>query len=418
MENDVPWVNYFVCTLGKAARLPNKRRHSTIAELLRTQADNVPEYKAIGFAYPSKEHEKWDYTLLDFATVNDASRGAAYVLFDRIRVIAEPRKVIALLCSSTLEFLFNWLALVLLGHPVLLLAPQCSPHNIAHLCNETDAVLVLYDEIYEGLARSAAVILQQVHKVELHILPTERVNLAKFLEHTRQYDDLSCWNQTSVEEQTSDQLATAYFHHTSGTSSGVPKPIPQTQYAAVGALPVFEGSGNATFSTTPLYHGGIADLFRAWTSSACIWLFHEKAAPITASKILRSLEAAQSCAQAVEAAPVKYFSSVPYILQMLHADERGVEVLKRLDLVGVGGAALPVEVGDSLVNNGVKLVSRFGSAECGFLLTSHRVYEADRDWQHLRLTADETWLTFEAIGSNLSELVVLREWPHMVSVFA
>lgn len=63
------------------------------------------------------------------------------------------------------------------------------------------------------------------------------------------------------------ESSVAYIHHTSGTSSGLPKPIPQTHRAAVGVLPYLSTSSGkemvATFTTTPLYYSSIADLFRA-----------------------------------------------------------------------------------------------------------------------------------------------------------
>ena len=110
--------------------------------------------------------------------------------------------------------------------------------------------------------------------------------------------------------------------------------------------------------------------------------------------------------------PVKYFSSVPYILQMLGETPDGLSVLQSMEIVGVGGAALPETVGDRLVKQNVSLVSRFGSAECGFLLSSHREYASDKDWQYLRVP-DSTHLLFELEESGLSELIVLSSWPHM-----
>jgi non-ribosomal peptide synthetase component F len=51
----------------------------------------------------------------------------------------------------------------------------------------------------------------------------------------------------------------AYIHHTSGTSSGLPKPIPQTHHAAVSVLPCLDDHDFATFTAAPLYPGGISD---------------------------------------------------------------------------------------------------------------------------------------------------------------
>ena len=221
--------------------------------------------------------------------------------------------------------------------------------------------------------------------------------------------------QTSASKPFWDVLETdvAYLHHTSGTSTGLPKPIPQTHRAAVGVLPCLDGSQEATFTTTPLYHGGIADCFRAWTSGALIWLFPGKEVPITAENILKSLECAVGQAESRPSAKIKYFSSVPYVLQMLAAEREGLEKLKDMDIVGVGGAALPQAVGDDLVQKGVNLISRFGSAECGFLMSSHREYTTDKEWQYLRSSQGSKDLRFEQQADGISELVISPGWPHM-----
>ena len=205
----------------------------------------------------------------------------------------------------------------------------------------------------------------------------------------------------------------AYLHHTSGTSTGLPKPIPQSHRAAVGVLPSLDGSGEAAFTTTPLYHGGIADCFRAWTSGALIWLFPGKEVPITTDNVLKSLASADRLAESHLIPEIKYFSSVPYVLQMLAAEMEGLRKLQEMDIVGVGGAALPPAVGDDLVRKGVNLISRFGSAECGFLMSSHRDYISDKDWQYLRSSHGAKELRFEPQADGLSELVVSSGWPHM-----
>ena len=206
----------------------------------------------------------------------------------------------------------------------------------------------------------------------------------------------------------------AYLHHTSGTSTGLPKPIAQSHRAAVGVLPCFRDGGlSATFTTTPLYHGGVADCFRAWTSGALIWLFPGKEVPITAENILKSLSCAERATEDRDNPPVKYFSSVPYVLQMVAAESKGLEKLKNMEVVGVGGAALPQEAGDELVEKGVNLISRFGSAECGFLMSSHRRYTDDNQWQYLRSSSGSDTLKFEAREDGLAELVIMPGWPHM-----
>ena len=210
------------------------------------------------------------------------------------------------------------------------------------------------------------------------------------------------------------QQDNAYLHHTSGTSTGLPKPIAQSHRAAVAVLPCFQDGGlKATFTTTPLYHGGIADCFRAWTSGALIWLFPGKEVPVTAENVLKSLSCAEQATKDGDNPPVKYFSSVPYVLQMVAGESKGLEKLKNMEIVGVGGAALPQAAGDELVEKGVNLISRFGSAECGFLMSSHRDYTNDNDWQYLRSSSGSDALKFEGREDGVAELVIMPGWPHM-----
>lgn len=217
----------------------------------------------------------------------------------------------------------------------------------------------------------------------------------------------------------------AYLFHTSGTSSGLPKPIPQIHHAAVSVLPRLpDGEDHSTFSTTPLYHGGIADCLRSWTSGATIHLF-PGTQPITSANIHRAVDRASRFLNG--ACPAKYFTAVPYILQMLLEESKdpqglsGVELLRSMELVGVGGAALPQLVGDELVAKGVKLVSRYGSAECGFLLSSNRDYEEDHEWSWLRAdpSLQPKFYDFEIQPQKendnsppLFEFVVKPGWPH------
>ncbi|KAL3421850.1 putative male sterility protein [Phlyctema vagabunda] len=200
------------------------------------------------------------------------------------------------------------------------------------------------------------------------------------------------------------------------TTSGMPKPIAQSHFAAVGALPNFSGHDAATFTTTPLYHGGIADCFRAWTSDALIWLYPESKVAISAKNIIKSLTLARSLEH--ELPRIRYFSSVPYVLQILAEDDLGLSWLRDMENAGVGGAALPKSMGDSLVAEGVSLVSRYGSAECGFLLSSHRNYDNDKDWRYLSPPTGSLYLRFDLQDdeSGLSELIVLPGWPHMAKM--
>lgn len=268
---------------------------------------------------------------------------------------------------------------------------------------------LFYDDTYERLARASGGASSSASSLRPIRLPGAKQR-EELLGDITLTGDFMLLRSSLLEVKETD---VAYLHHTSGTSTGLPKPIPQSHRAAVGVLPCLEnGHDRATFTTTPLYHGGIADCFRAWTSNAMIWLFPGKEVPITAQNVLKSLECAQRSTKSCQTPLVTYFSSVPYVLQMVAADNNGLQMLKSMEIAGVGGAALPQEVGDDLVEKGVHLVSRFGSAECGFIMSSHRDYASDKEWQFLR--SDRSMpLSFEPRDDGLSELIILSQWPHM-----
>lgn len=401
---------YFTCTLGQAAALNlTDKKFKNINEFIASQARNRPDLPAVGFAKPSSvENEPWGSSVWTFSDISRGTQTVAALLEKEHEEALARSKTVALICPSTPEFLFIWLALMRLGHAVLLIAPQCHPAAIAHLCKACGATVVFHDDIYASQSQEAAQVAQG-DGAQLDAVPLP-FNEDRSLTHVLRQEPLELHGVPDVKA-----ADVAYLHHTSGTSSGVPKPIPQTHRAGAGVLPAFpDGKNSATFTTTPLYHGGVADLFRAWSSGALIWLFPGRGIPITANNVVKCLDVAARGTQQHQIPPIKYFSSVPYVLQMLEAHEHGLRYLQGMDIVGVGGAALPTEVGDRMVGKGVNLISRFGSAECGFLMSSHRDYEKDKDWQYLRSGDGGHMLRFEKQESDLAELVVLEGWPHMV----
>jgi len=400
--------NYFTCTLGQAASLGIQQPHKTTNDFIDAQAKRIPDAPAVGFPQPGAASEdEWDYLLFTFQDVLKSLRRTATHLSKRL---PEHRSTVALLSPSTPEFLFTWLALMRLGHAVLLIAPQCQPSAIAHLCRSCHVNVLIHDEVYLEQATEASNLFGEQTGSRLDI-----VDLPVLQQLTRDGSIAGSHSEKDVAAAKVQETDVAYLHHTSGTSSGMPKPIPQTHRAGLGVLPSFQdGARAATFTTTPLYHGGIADLFRAWTSGALIWLFPGKKVPITATNVVKCLDVTRNTHEETpeRTAPVKYFSSVPYVLQLIESTPRGLEYLRTMSIVGVGGAALPPEVGDRLVQSGVNLISRFGSAECGFLLSSHRDFSADNEWQYLRPSKD-SHLTFESAADGLAELIVQPGWPHM-----
>ncbi|KAL9618564.1 MAG: hypothetical protein Q9160_006748 [Pyrenula sp. 1 TL-2023] len=177
-----------------------------------------------------------------------------------------------------------------------------------------------------------------------------------------------------------------------------------------------------------------------------IWLFPENEMPITAANVLKCLDFADSKARGYAELdkhdgsshvngtvtpdssdsvptfksnlssismmpPISYFSCVPYVLNIVTQETKGQTRLRLMELVGTGGTALSQSDGDRLVKEGIKLISRYGSAECGFLMSSNR--RGDDDWQFLRVPKYSKYLHFEEMDDGLAELVVKNGWPHL-----
>jgi thioester reductase-like protein len=399
--------NYFVCTLGEAASNSVERPFCSVPDLIQQQAQQNPDLPALGFyrVPATKDVLTYRSEIFTFKEVHDGVLVTASLLLKDLE--NEPSgSTVGLLSASSAEFLFVWLACIWLGHPVLIIAPECSADGIRHLCSECNVKVLITDDRNHKTGQEAVDQAGEGHPDRLKCIsqPFDGKDL---------FDVIRSKPERPIKAASVDSKSIAYYHHTSGTSSGTPKPIPQTHHGAVGVLPTLNGQQQATFTTTPLYHGGPADTFRAWSSSAMIWLFPSKDVPITANNIIKCLECSSHAAEGGSCAPVTYFGAVPYVLQMMTEADPGIAWLKKMSLVSVGGAALPEDLGNRLVGQDVRLVSRFGSAECGFLLSSHRAYEQDKEWQYLRLPDGSDMLQFEARDGGPSELVVGSEWPHM-----
>lgn len=222
------------------------------------------------------------------------------------------------------------------------------------MLSETGAQHLLHDQKYAELAASGtqacknAVQLVQLQSDWRDVLRDDQAAAAAEEAASRQAS-----SRVLTPQEESDTLAVIF--HSSG-STGMPKPIYQKHAVWTRALP--RHPGPPSFTTTPLYHGGMSDLLRSLMSDSCTFLFTDQA-PITAANVLSSL---QACGPACPA----YFLAVPYVLKLLAEHDQARAELAKFDMISVGGAPLPEEIGDEMVQKyGWKLVSRLGSSECG-----------------------------------------------------
>lgn len=264
-------------------------------------------------------------------------------------------------------------------------SPQCSPPAILNLHKTTESIYTIYHPKYAGLAEDARQLDPSIHLIDW----TTDVKSSR-----------SCRNDVSeLDSLRIDPESVSHVFHSSGTS-GLPKPIPNTHSRSVQVLPrrglpsylspTIESSSSssppppesAAFTTTPLFHGGVSDLLRAWMARSMIYFYPTSDVPITMKNVVAAVKACRAPppdlpGHSDPSGPVlserenRYkptaFLSVPYILSTLveDLDGEGMNLLREMDFVSTGGAPLDTSIGDAMVKRGVKLVSRLGSSECG-----------------------------------------------------
>ncbi|ORX40318.1 hypothetical protein BD324DRAFT_655201 [Kockovaella imperatae] len=384
-------LSYLVSTAGYSREQNESYPHdiTSIVQLIDEGANEFEDEPVVGFARLTDPG--WVCDRYSYRYISRLADGLTTAL--EMKPVSD-NPTIGLLCPSNLDFLVAWIALMRLGYGVLFVAPQCSPSAIASLLESTKSDHLLYHSKYQQLA-------EQVES-------PARVTLLPSPTAPRPCSRLPSYNHL-----------TSHIFHSSGTS-GNPKPIPHKHHVSTASLPrralPDEPHGPppepAAFTTTPLFHGGVSDLLRAWMARSVLYLYPTSEVPITSRNVCLAVEA---CNRGVETSRyrVNSFLSVPYILSTLADDSSGVDLLKQMDLVSTGGAPLEKETGDKMVRQGIRLVSRLGSSECGFLLSSYRDFEHDLEWDWLRNnSAYSQALSFEPspIRDGLFELVVGNEW--------
>lgn len=406
--------SYFTCTLGEARILNatlEPAPYHTVNEFIDYLAEHYGDTTAVACARPGSD-DSWIVEALSFFELEQLSSKLCGHLKSQLDP-GLPQQTVACYASSSLSYLVHLLALLRAGYKVALISTACTADAIKHLLNACKATAVLYDDrhgkLIEQLITSSA---------DSSLESVVRINLSHEL--TEQLNRLNTVKGLPALERTGNADDIVLYGHSSGTSTGLPKPIPITHQDEIGALPRFHQiaeyeSPSSTLSTTPIYTGGLADLWRSWSARTTLWTYPENEIPITAENILKYKIAAEEwiCNHTKTASPIGYLSCVPYVTQMMAENTSLLAWLKTMKMVGVGGAAMSASLGDMLVEKGVSLVSRFGSRECGFLLSSDRDYDHDKEWQYLRHDESVKDIMFQKWNDTDYELIVTQSWPSL-----
>lgn len=143
-----PATNYFISTLGEAAEINARTPHrfKTIDQFLDQQSREIPLRPAVAFPVPHTRRdqvgEEWGYDLFTYSDLRRQSLSTAEAL--SIAIVegtshhnggstVPAGTTVALLCPSSVDFLFAWLGLMRLGYAVLMIA-WVHPGSCRHKC--------------------------------------------------------------------------------------------------------------------------------------------------------------------------------------------------------------------------------------------------------------------------------------------
>ncbi|KUJ11100.1 putative NRPS-like enzyme [Mollisia scopiformis] len=353
----------------------------TIDELVRQRSQEIPLEPIVSSSSSGIEYVDYNSRQIDIFAFRVAQ--IYKTLIPQRFSSSDPEVVVGLLGPSNFEYFISVLALTKLGHTVLFLSTRISIAAYRSLLETTGAKHLLVDASFQ---ETAAQVKAQCASVHVHeIIDATSYNFATTDDTV---DTRMCQHlQPEIESK-----KVSWIIHSSG-STGLPKPIYQTHSAAL--INYATNLNLRGFITLPLYHAhGISSIY-----------IYSASLPLTHHNLLSIMQRYR----------FDIFYGVPYALKLLGESPEGIAALARLKVVMFGGSACPDALGDQLVDNGVNLISHYGTTETGQLMTSFREH-GDKSWDYVRAgSAVQPYLSWELRSPGIYELAVLKGWSLLVA---
>lgn len=318
----------------------------TIDELVRHRATLGSRQPVI--AYPKSSIDYVDYPMRD---LDIFAFRVAKKIASRIPVrssSSEKPTVVGVLGPSNLSYLVDLLALAKLGHTALLLSTRISIEAYSSLLENTRSRNLMIHESFRDVSEDL--------RKRIPDLQVDEILSGDVYDFPIDGNESVDTNLTPHLDATKETEHIAWIIHSSG-STGLPKPIFQTQRSAIRN---YASNMNMDgFITLPLYHNhGMSSLFRTIHSCKRLHLYNASL-PLKKQYLLDTMNAHD----------FDIFYGVPYALKLLAETDEGIEALTRFKVVMFGGSPCPDSLGDKLVEKGVHLVSHYGTYVLSFLLS-------------------------------------------------
>ncbi|PWY95182.1 NRPS-like enzyme [Aspergillus sclerotioniger CBS 115572] len=352
----------------------------TIDDVLRSLVRDAPDEPLVG--YPQSAHGVTDYVYYTPRDLDRFANGAVKQYKKAgLAEFAHPteNRVVSILGPSNLDYIVSLFALSRMGYAVLLLSTRLSTEAYINLLERTNCTNIVHAQ---GNAKAVGQMMGK-SSVAAFAIP----EFANYSEEV--------WQPNTARDGTAQESQKwAFIIHSSG-STGLPKPIFQTHGACISNYST--SKGYRALLTLPLFHNhGLSTFFRSLFKRKRISIYNANL-PLTGNNVL----------EAMKVTAPESFHGVPYVLKLLCETEGGTHELARCQQVLFGGSSCPDDLGDRLVNAGVRLISHYGATELGQLMTSARPLK-DKAWNYLRpLQSVELFLRWKPLEDNSYECIVL-----------
>lgn len=355
--------------------------------------------------FPLRSQQKGKHVILNFETITYGQLGdmvdrAGRKLNERFpaRKKGQALRTIGMFCTSELNFVVNEMALIRLGHSVLIISPNSSVQAVVHLMEITECKDLVYSPAQRTIAEEAIGSLQRTGAAALS---QEWVTVKEVREETNLSQAIEIRSELTYEDESKDVFA---YTHSSG-STGHPKPIGRRHREFT--RNEWQGAIHGLIFA-PIFHTMCHGLvFTALMTGGSVVLL-PSSLPITSSNLVDLSKGS------IERGFTTLYA-VPLLLKLLVDAPGGFDVLSRFKMVYFSGAPLPKALGDLLTEANVNLVSNYGCTETRLLLTSKRDFKIDKHWDVLRPTKSfAPFMKMEEVskegGETIYELVCDKDW--------
>ncbi|KAL3417971.1 NRPS-like enzyme (male sterility protein) [Phlyctema vagabunda] len=355
-------------------------------DIIRHRAGDNPPAPILG--YPKNENNVDEYESFTGQQI-DVFVDNAVKYYIKNGLKPNQREVVGIFAPSNVDFLVTFFALSRLGYTVLCISLRLPPVAIINIIKKTKTTIIARGDSPQIAATTDAVNKEfPINPVLIAPRSVYRKERAAGEEpFVRKFDREAETNEIGL------------VMHSSG-STGLPKPV-FLSHKNVLTHPV-QGAGMHNFGALPLYHMyGLSTTLQAmyWAKTANLL---SATLPITADTLMGALEATQP----------EVFHAVPYALGLLVEHPRAMNYLKSAKLVTAAGARTPDELGDRLVEGGVKFGVVFGTTEAGLLGDTMRREDGDDSWSYVRIYSNiRDSIKMEPIGDGQYEALYLRSHP-------